>query len=117
MSNDVKFVDVDNSVLVSKNKVAEGGTYIFGGTNDCELNVTYNYSPLFYEVLPDDEGLKWLYGKTGKESIPILERAIDHLGIKRDDNYWKATRGNAGYSLSILLGWAKEFPNGRFIIY
>ena len=117
MSNDVKFVDVDNSVLVSKNKVTEGGTYVFGGTNDCELNVTYNYSPFFYEVFPDNEGLRWLEATSGEEAIPILKKAIRNLGIERDDDYWKATKGNAGYSLSILLGWAKEFPNGRFAIY
>ena len=117
MSNDVHFVDDSGSTLVSKNKIAEGGTFVVNGTNDCELNITYNYSSLFYEVFPDDEGLRWLETKRGKESITILEKAVERLGTKRDSDYWKATMGNAGHSLSILLDWAKEFPNGRFAIY
>jgi len=116
MSHDVRLVD-DDGVLISRQKIAEGGIQVFGGTNECELNVTYNYSPLFYEVFPNNEGLKWLYGKTGKESIPVLEKAVERLGTKRDSDYWKATMGNAGNSLSILLGWAREFPHGKFLVY
>ena len=117
MSNDVRFVGEDNSLLVSKNKITEGGTFVANGTNDCDLNITYNYSPIFYKVFPDDKGLRWLETKRGKESIPILEKAVERLGTKRDSSYWNATEGNAGFSLSILLGWAKEFPNGKFAIY
>ena len=116
MSHDVRLVDTD-IVLVSRQKISEGGTHVSGGTNECELNVTYNYSPLFYEVFPKDEGLKWLYGKTGKESIPVLEQAVERLGTKRDSDYWKATMGNAGYSLGILLDWAREFPQGKWEIF
>ena len=117
MSNSVHLIDDDGSILVSKNKIAEGGTFVANGTNDCELSITYNYSPLYYEVFPDDEGLRWLETKRGKESITILEKAVERLGTKRDSSYWNATMGNAGFSLSILLGWAKEFPNGKFAIY
>jgi len=116
MSHDVRLVDIDG-VLVSREKITEGGTQVFGGTNDCELTVTYNYSPLFYEVFPNDEGLKWLYSKTGKESIPVLEKAVERLGTKRDSDYWKATMGNAGHSLSILLDWAREFPQGKWELF
>ena len=116
MSHDVRLVDSD-IVLVSRQKISEGGTHVSCGTNECELNVTYNYSPLFYEVFPNDEGLKWLYGKTGKESIPVLEQAVERLGTKRDSDYWKATMGNAGYSLGILLDWAREFPQGKWEIF
>ena len=117
MSNSVHFIGDDGSILISKNKIAEGGTFVANGTNDCELNITYNYSPIFYKVFPDDEGLRWLYGKTGKEATQILEKTVKRLGTERDSSYWNATDGNAGFSLSILLGWAKEFPNGKFAIY
>ena len=116
MSHDVRLVDID-IVLISRQKISEGGTHVSGGTNECELNVTYNYSPFFYEVFPNDEGLKWLYGKTGKESIPVLEKAVGLLGTERDSDYWKATTGNAGYSLGILLDWAREFPQGKWEIF
>ena len=116
MSHDVILVDTDG-VLVSRERIAEGGTYVSGGTNECVLNITYNYSPLFYEVFPNDEGLKWLYGKTGKESIPVLEKAVERLGTKRNNDYWKATMGNAGHSLSILLSWAREHPQGKWQLF
>ena len=117
MSNSVHFIDDDGSILISNNKIAEGGTFVANGTNDCDLNITYNYSPIFYKVFPEDEGRRGLYGKTGKEAIPILEKTVKRLGTERDSSYWNATEGNAGFSLSILLGWAKDFPNGRFAIY
>ena len=100
-----------------------------GGTNECDLNITYNYSGLYHLVFPvehvqdsdgvikvESTGLKWLYGKTGETAIPILEKAVERLGVRRDDDYWEATMGNAGFSLRILLSWAREFPNGRFSI-
>ena len=108
--------DTDSS-LCSKNSIQEGGTQVAGGTNNCELNITYNYSPLYYEVFPNDEGLKWLYGKTGREAREVLRIAVTRLGTKRNDDYWKATMGNAGIALSILYGWAREHPDGVFKVY
>ena len=67
-----------------------------GGTNECDLNITYNYSGLYHLVFPiehvqdsdgvvkvESTGLKWLYGKTGEAAIPILEKAIERLGTQR----------------------------------
>lgn len=39
--------------------------------------------------------------------IPNLEIAIKQLGTDIDPDYWKATAGNAGHALSVLLCWAK----------
>jgi hypothetical protein len=91
---------------------ADGGTYVEGGSNDASLNVTYNYSELFRIFHP--EGLWWLNGKTGDESILLLNKGIEALGIEQDPDYWKATPGNAGHVLNILLRWAKWFPNHVF---
>jgi len=88
----------------------EGGTYAIGGIPDAELNVTYNYSKFYYEHLDEKDGLRWLYGKKGSETIERLKKAVKVLGVRRSDDYWKATRGNAGYALSILLKWAKQHP-------
>ncbi|MFA5387835.1 MAG: hypothetical protein WC322_05655, partial [Candidatus Paceibacterota bacterium] len=58
----------------------DGGTFRVGGTDECELNVTYNYGGLYADVFPD-EGLtngriSWLYGKTGAETIDTLQRGV-----------------------------------------
>lgn len=84
----------------------EGGTYAFGGTNEATLNVTYNYCGHF--------SFKSLRGKTGAESIPLLQEAVARLGVDRDQDYWAATSGNAGYACSILLAWAQEHPEGTW---
>lgn len=82
----------------------EGGTYCLGGTTDADLNVTYNYHSFF----------PWnsLHDKTGAETETLLRAACAELGTETDPDYWKPTPGNAGYSLSILLGWAEAHPEG-----
>ena len=126
MSWDVMLCYRDGEPLCSVKRIQEGGTQLVGGTNECELNITYNYSELYHRVFPLTEnenhnmttsGLAWLSGKTGKESIPVLEGAVEVLGVKRNDDYWNATEGNAGFALSILLEWAKEHPTGIFRVY
>jgi len=82
--------------LCSSSKIQEGGTQIMGGTNECDLNITYNYSRLYHLVFPvehvqdsdgvlrvESTGLKWLYGKTGETAIPILEKAVERLGTNQ----------------------------------
>ena len=90
---------------------AEGGTYVLGGSNHAELNITWNYAHFYYEHLNKEEGLRWLYGKTGLTTSVVLAYAVDKLGTDRDGDYWASTPGNAGYALSILLGWAAEHPD------
>jgi hypothetical protein len=113
MSYDIYLVDEeDKTCIVKRHK--EGGTFVANGTNDAHLNVTYNYSDDLHLALDEEEGIRWLYGKSGKECTARLEAAVKALGTKRDDNYWERTPGNAGYALSILLKWAKEHPTARF---
>ena len=89
----------------------EGGTYAAGGITNAELNVTYNYTNHFHEMLDAEQGIRWLYGKTGQETRERLRAAVEQLGVERHDDYWKSTPGNAGYALSILLAWAEQHPN------
>ncbi|MDP2363902.1 MAG: hypothetical protein Q8M94_09055, partial [Ignavibacteria bacterium] len=71
-----------------------GGTYQVGGITRAHLNVTYNYAEHFQRVFGDENialtdwqkmfgggqtGIRRLYGMTGAESIPILEKAISEL--------------------------------------
>ena len=94
---------------------SEGGTYALGGTDQAKLNVTYNYSWFYYHFLDEQEGIRWLDGKTAKDCISRLENAVEVLGTSRyDKDYWAATPGNAGYVLNVLLGWARQHPDARF---
>ena len=81
-----------------------GGMRAMGGTKELWLNVTYNYGHFYYrpEVFGDG-GIRSIYGKTGAESIPMLEKAISALGDDVDDSdYWNATEGNVLHQLNIL---------------
>jgi hypothetical protein len=101
-----------NSEEVEKFK--DGGTYNLHGSDEASLNITYNYSTFYYEHLNADNGLRWLDKKTAKNTIEALEYAVDVLGTSQDSDYWSSTPGNAGYALSILLSWAKQYPESRW---
>lgn len=91
-----------------------GGMRAMGGTKELWLNVTYNYGHFYYrpEVFGEN-GIRSIYGKTGAESIPMLEKAISALGDDVDDSdYWHATEGNAKRALYGLLAFAKMRPDG-----
>ena len=97
----------------------EGGTYPLGGSIFAEMSVTYNYGGHFRMAWPEDivgEGAlrRMLDGRTGKDTAHLLDIAFQRLGTVRDKDYWAATRGNAGYALFILHGWAKIHPNAKW---
>ena len=90
-----------------------GGTYAIDGTKELSLNITYNYACVFCR--PDglgEKGIRSIYGKTGAESIPVLQKAIDALTDEVDSDYWKATEGNVKKSLYQLLSMAHMRPDG-----
>lgn len=89
----------------------KGGTYCIGGSQTAEINITYNYAKHFYRVM-EEGGLRSIYGRTGAESIPILEAAIEALGDDVDEDYWKGTEGNAKRSLQQCLALARMRPDG-----
>jgi hypothetical protein len=88
-----------------------GGTYQVGGSLKAHLNVTYNYYPHFKSI-DAEKGIRAIYGTTGAESIPVLQRAADALKDDVDDNYWQPTEGNAKAALLQLLALAKMRPDG-----
>lgn len=132
MSYDIYLVDpVTREVLhLDDPHQMKGGTYALGGTTEAHLNVTYNYSRHFSKVFdelpelrekaPDWErkaggpvrGIRTIYGLTGAESLPILDKAIAALGDDVDPDYWKATEGNAKRALLQLRALATMRPDG-----
>ena len=94
---------------------SEGGTRALGGTTEASVSVTWNYSPYFSLSFPG--GLRWMNDKAAADTIAHLESAVASLGTVQDADYWKATPGNAGYILSVLLGWAKQHPNGVWRVH
>lgn len=57
------------------------------GTNECEFNVTYNYSPYYHLFV--QHGLLALNGMTGSESVPVLKKLVQNIdtltGIEWED--------------------------------
>ena len=112
MSYDIRLMDpvTRKTLELDEPHHMRGGTYAVGGTRFAELNVTYNYAKHFDGF--GDEGIRTLYGMTGAESIPHLERVISRLGDYVHEDYWKPTEGNAKCALSQLLALAKMRPDG-----
>lgn len=116
MSYDISLCDpvTHETLEVDDTHFVAGGTRPIGGTKELWLNITYNYGNCFRR---DDvlgrKGIRSIYGKTGAESIPMLEKAIAALGDDVDDSdYWNATEGNAKRALYGLLAFAKMRPDG-----
>lgn len=112
MSYDVSLNNSEGS-LVEVKTFSEGGTYLVGGNNLAELDITYNYGKIIREYL-NPEGLMWLDGRKASEVLPALINAVDQLGTDTDQDYWEATPGNTGKALAILAEWAKDNPEGIF---
>ena len=92
----------------------KGGTYVLGGTNACELNITYNYSGILYRVL--DGGIPALDGRTARDTAPMIQAAVEKLSDDTDPNYWNATEGNVREALQGLLVFARAHPDGVWSI-
>jgi hypothetical protein len=76
--------------------------------------ITGNYAQLYFTYFDQELGIAWLDGKTAQEAMFPLDNAIQVLGVERDDDYWAATPGNAGYALAVLRAWALEHPGAVF---
>ena len=100
--------------IVPVDSFEAGGTYCLGGSEEADLNITYNYSEFYYKHLDKEAGLRWLHGRKAKDCLGRLPKASVALGIERDDDYWAATPGNAGRALVILLNRAKLNPEAIF---
>lgn len=114
MSYSISLVDSDGTP-VQVDLHEEGATYPMGGTTSAMMDITYNYSKFYRDMIDGELGIRWLYDKHGYDCIDVLEYAVSILGVYRDDDYWEPTSGNAGWALSILLKWAEQNPDAVFI--
>lgn len=141
MSYDISLCDpvTGEALLLDSPHQMRGGTYAIGGTAEAWLNITYNYSRWYYKpgVFPDRgkckdfydglTGIRSIYGLSGAESIPVLEKAIHSLEELEEDlsseeieefqsqectGYWMPTKANAIKPLYQLLAMAKLRPDG-----
>ncbi len=115
MSYDIRLCDpvTQETLAVEEPHFMTGSTFQAGGTRELWLNVTYNYGRLYRrdDVL-GSEGIRRIYGMTGAESIPVLQKAADALGNDTDPDYWEATEGNAKKPLLQLIAIARMRPDG-----
>lgn len=132
MSYDIELVDAitGEPLELDAPHHMRGGTYAVGGTTRARLNVTYNYHPQFsraFDALPAPRpkapewlrndgapvcGVRTIYGLTGAESLPILDKAIASLGDDVGADYWKPTDGNAKRALMQMRALAMMRPDG-----
>ena len=107
MSYDISLCD-DAGRPVRVAPFEDGGTYVLGGSDEAELNVTYNYAGLF--------GFRDLHARRASDTIPELREAVQRLGTERDADYWKPTLGNAGAACARLLVWAEQHPHASWSV-
>lgn len=114
MSYDIYLTDpkTGDTLELSEKHHLTGGTYAVGGTKECHLNVTYNYSRHYYRFIDEELGIRRIYGMTGEQSIPILVGAITAMGEDTSENYWEPTEGNARQALIDLATLATHKPYG-----
>lgn len=116
MSYDISLCDpvTHETLKADSAHFISGGMRAIGGTRELWLNVTWNYADFYYRKdVFGENGIRFIYGKTGAESIPMLENAIAALSDDVDDSdYWHATEGNAKRALYGLLAFAKMRPDG-----
>jgi hypothetical protein len=113
MSYDIDLVDpiTKEPLTLDAPHQMKGGTYQVGGCPEASLNVTYNYGSHYRAVL-GAEGIRTIYGMTGSDSVPVLQRAVDQLGDDCVADYWTPTEGNAKKALLQLIALAKLRPDG-----
>lgn len=102
-----------DTIILDQPHQIKGGTFALGGTNEAELNITWNYAKHYCRVICPKLGVKKIIGMTGKDSIVLLEQAAEKLGDNVDEtDYWNPTEGNAKQALLGLITLAKMRPDG-----
>ena len=110
MSYDISLRDpiTHEEIEVDEPHFMRGGTYQIGGGQTLWLNGQYYRR----EDVLGEKGIRAIYGMTGAESIPILEKAAAALGDDIDPDYWTPTEGNAKRPLLQLIAMARMRPDG-----
>ncbi|MCI8976206.1 hypothetical protein D5282_02570 [bacterium 1xD8-48] len=70
----------------------ETGTFTPALNTDAHLNITYNYGCYYCEIY-EEEGIRSIYGLSGVDSIPILEKMTSFLNEKyKKKGKWITTK-------------------------
>lgn len=77
--------------------------------NYVDINITYNYAPMFYRVF-GEKGIRTIYGMTGLQSIPFLLDAKSRIGYFTADLLWDATEDGIHTIMAKLLRMAETYP-------
>lgn len=114
MSYDIDLTDpITGAVLeLDAPHQMRGGTYAIGVTTEASLNITCNYARHYGAI--GEQGIRTIYGKTGAESIPLLQACAAKLKDDVSDDYWEPTEGNARAALLQLIALAQMRPDGVF---
>ena len=88
MSYDIDYVDPTTEVAFECDPFWGGGTHLVEGNTCTSLNITYNYSKFYYDLIDKKEGIRCLYGKSGKDTSDKLYSAIRTLGTERYKGPW-----------------------------
>ena len=114
MSYDVYLNDpvTKEHIILSEPHFMHGGTYQLGGSTVLWLNITYNYGKILRDVIDNEQGIRWLYGKGALETLPKLEEAILKLKAEVSADYWEPTEGNVKCALLQLKTFARMRPDG-----
>lgn len=99
MSYSISLIDKDGSIPKVE-RFCDGGTYVVGGSEEAELNVTYNYCKHF--------SFRNLNKRKAKFTIAEMGWAVQEFGTELDVDYWNPTPGNVGAAIARLLSWARQ---------
>ena len=109
--------DKNGQVCQGKKRENLGNMVCIGGTTELEFNITYNYSTYYYEAEGfEKEGIRTIYGKTGKQSLPLLRKLSAQIMKKyfnASKNRWKQTIRHK--KVAVVNG--EVIPQGEFIDY
>lgn len=113
MSYDVELMGPDGTVLPFGTVFAEGGTQRVGGTDRCELNITYNYAEVFGGLVRE------LNGKRASDTIDDLRAFVARWPNARpyERDYWAPTPGNAKVAIERLITFADRHPDGVWHVF
>ena len=118
MSYDIELKDpvTRETIVINEPHFMRGGMYQVGGSKELWLNITYNYASYYYEATDGDPrfahdevscvyadgtygpvkteyGIRGIYGKTGTESIVMLQDMISRIEDRyKKDGDWIMTK-------------------------
>ncbi len=109
MSWDVSLKGEDGATLLAPEGHEEGGTYVVGGHNYCDLNVTYNYGLMM--AMTSVHPQKHLHGETAADTEKRLFEAIvtlqKHSHNHNCQDYWHPCPENVLRTVTLLWSWAE----------